>query len=67
MTQFVVAFLFFVVGFGFMAFMLQLARYKKRKSSCCGDVLEDFEKSDDCDTCPNRDNDECAVKEVLAA
>ena len=65
MTQYIVAFAFFVGAFAFMALMLQFARYRQRKSSCCGDVLEDFEKGDNCDTCPNRESEACALKETV--
>jgi len=55
MVQYLVAFVFFVVGFAFMAGMLVFAKFRKTKSACCGDILEEYEKNDNCYTCPNRD------------
>ena len=59
MTQYIAAFAFLLFGFGFMALMLHFSQYKKRKSTCCGDVFDSFEIGDDCDTCPNKDTDAC--------
>lgn len=67
MTQYLAVFAFFIVGFTFMAAMLYFAKYKHDgKIACCGDALEDFEKDDDCDTCPNKDKDTCAVNEIAS-
>lgn len=55
MIQYLVAFVFFVFGFSFMAGMLIFAKFKKTKSTCCGDILEAHEKNESCYTCPNRD------------
>lgn len=55
MTEYLVVFAFFIVGFTFMASMLIFAKFKKTKSACCGDILENFEKKESCTTCPNRD------------
>jgi hypothetical protein len=55
MVHYLVAFGFFVVGFAFMALMLQFSKFKKTKAACCGDILESFEKTESCYTCPNHD------------
>lgn len=64
MMQYVAVFAFFIIGFAFMALMLHFSQYRKRKSTCCSDVLEEFEKGENCDTCPNKDSDECAIRDM---
>ncbi|HQU72788.1 MAG TPA: hypothetical protein PKV71_14495 [Calditrichia bacterium] len=55
----------FVVAFGFFGLMLHFSQYRKRSNAmCCTDALEEFEKGDDCDTCPNKENDECAIHQI---
>ncbi len=54
MTEYLVVFGFFIIGFTFMALMLIFAKFKKTKSACCGDILDNSEKKENCYTCPNR-------------
>ncbi|MFQ5649100.1 MAG: hypothetical protein ACE5IY_04080 [bacterium] len=61
MAHYLVVFCFIVFGFSFMALMLHFSQYRRRRSVCCGEVLEAFEKGDACDTCPNKDTGECAL------
>ncbi len=62
MTQYIVAFGFFAVGFVFMALMLHFGRYKKGDSCCCGDSFGGFDLSgSSCATCPNQEAEPSAA------
>ncbi|MDA0710601.1 MAG: hypothetical protein O3B73_10385, partial [bacterium] len=55
---------FLIVAFAFMGAALHFAQYKKKQQSCCGDALEDHERStaedSACFTCPRRkENEAC--------
>ncbi len=58
MATILVAAIFLIVAFAFMAGALAFAQYKKKQQSCCGDALETHERSavenSSCFTCPRR-------------
>lgn len=65
MLSYLVVFLFFILAFGFFALMLHFSQYRQRENSlCCTDALDEFEKGDNCDTCPRKDADECSLHQL---
>lgn len=58
MATVLIAMVMLAVAFGFMAWALHFAQYKKKQQSCCSDALEPHEQTSaeqsSCFTCPRR-------------
>lgn len=69
MTGYIIIFVFFIAAFLFMALALHFSQFRRRRGTCCTDVLGEIEGEDfeACYTCPNRDADGRVVNEVSNA
>ena len=64
MTTFLAAAGLLLIGFVLFGAAIHFSRYRQTAQRCCTAGLSDLEEDfEGCDTCPNRDSDECALNE----